>query len=461
MRLLALVGVVVTGCSAGTPEIGCLYDCVPASDLAEGDADEGRDFVLNQGYSTCGVPTWLYELSADLLGEPELIEGRTGTNAVLDFRYTASMSPRGVEVVNTNCLSCHADLRNGELVLGAPNVTKISSSTDRSTLALLRLVAESDEELTELEVSMEIAAVTDRFVSDTVGLNVGASTLMAIAAHRDPDTLAWTDEAHMDEPGTPPLLDPPAWWTMRKKNAMFANTAGRGDWSMMAVNAGVACAESVEASEAIYDASADVRAFVQSIEPPAWPWTVDEKLARKGERVFEDTCAECHGLYAEDEADEVYPNLVVPIEVVGTDPYEAEAAGVWQDAWDGFFALNVWGEGVDWQPQAGYIAPPLDGIWASAPYFHNGSVPTLAGVIDSAARPTMWRRTSLDSDDYEQDEVGWRYEVLDGTIDDVASDEQVYVHDTSQERQHATGHTFGDALDDDERTALLEYLKTL
>ncbi|MCB9689567.1 MAG: hypothetical protein H6738_20700 [Alphaproteobacteria bacterium] len=177
--------------------------------------------------------------------------------------------------------------------------------------------------------------------------------------------------------------------------------------------------------------------------------------------MFEDTCAECHGLYAEDEADEVYPNLVVPIAVVGTDPYEAEAAGVWQDAWDGFFALNVWGEGVDWQPQAGYIAPPLDGIWASAPYFHNGSVPTLAGVIDSAARPTMWRRTSLDSDDYEQDEVGWRYEVLDGTIDDVASDEQVYVHDTSQERQHATGHTFGDALDDDERTALLEYLKTL
>jgi len=38
----------------------------------------------------------------------------------------------------------------------------------------------------------------------------------------------------------------------------------------------------------------------------------------------------------------------------------------------------------------GYVAPPLDGVWASAPYFHNGSVPTtskgttLFGYLPSA-----------------------------------------------------------------------------
>ena len=35
----------------------------------------------------------------------------------------------------------------------------------------------------------------------------------------------------------------------------------------------------------------------------------------------------------------------------------------------------------------GYVAPPLDGIWASAPYFHNGSVPTVYHVLFPDERP--------------------------------------------------------------------------
>jgi hypothetical protein len=42
----------------------------------------------------------------------------------------------------------------------------------------------------------------------------------------------------------------------------------------------------------------------------------------------------------------------------------------------------------------GYEAPPLYGIWASAPYFHNGSVPTVRGVLDPTQRPAVWRRPS-------------------------------------------------------------------
>jgi hypothetical protein len=39
----------------------------------------------------------------------------------------------------------------------------------------------------------------------------------------------------------------------------------------------------------------------------------------------------------------------------------------------------------------GYVAPPLDGVWATAPYLHNGSVPTLAALLDTRNRPTYWR----------------------------------------------------------------------
>lgn len=457
-----LVALFALGCGGGPPEITCLYDCVAEPALAEGDPEVGEGYILDQGFATCGVPTRLFDLSAELLGDRTLLDDRTGTNERLDFRYTASTSPRGEEVVNVNCLNCHGDLRNGELVIGAPNVTKVSGDTDEITLSLLKLAAETDAERAELDVLIDIAAVTDRYASPVVGVSVGASSLMAIAAHRDPETMAWSDEPHMAEPPEdPPLIDPPPWWNMRKKHAMFANTAGRGDWAIMAMNAGIACAETAELAERVEEMAPHVRAWIQSLEAPEYPFAVDEDLARDGERVFEDTCARCHGLYADDPDEEVYPNVVVPIDVVGTDPAEASVAEVWQGAWDGFFGRNLWGGAVDWAPQEGYVAPPLDGLWASAPYFHNGAVPTVAGVIDSARRPTMWRRTSLDSTDLDPDEIGWRYEVVGGTLEEVDELERVYVYDTSQDRQLATGHTFGDALDDDEREALLEYLKTL
>ena len=61
-------------------------------------------------------------------------------------------------------------------------------------------------------------------------------------------------------------------------------------------------------------------------------------------------------------------------------------------------------------PTPGYTAPPLDGIWATAPYFHNGSVPSIALVLDSAARPGTWRRLDYDSTNFDQDALGWPWQ---------------------------------------------------
>ena len=35
-------------------------------------------------------------------------------------------------------------------------------------------------------------------------------------------------------------------------------------------------------------------------------------------------------------------------------------------------------------------APPLSGVWASAPYFVNGSVPTIRHLLEPATRPTRF-----------------------------------------------------------------------
>jgi hypothetical protein len=55
----------------------------------------------------------------------------------------------------------------------------------------------------------------------------------------------------------------------------------------------------------------------------------------------------------------------------------------------------------------GYQTPPLDGVWATAPYFHNGSVPTIAGVLESKSRPSIYTRSfSTEKDAYDQQRVG-------------------------------------------------------
>ena len=112
-------------------------------------------------------------------------------------------------------------------------------------------------------------------------------------------------------------------------------------------------------------------------------------------------------------------------------------------------------------PGPGYVAPPLDGIWATAPFLHNGSVPSIALVLDSGKRPAYWMHEvsdASDPDSYDQDQLGWAYsELAEGKsgVDDVR------VYDTGLPGYSNGGHPFGDHLTDPQRRAVIEYLKTL
>jgi hypothetical protein len=180
---------------------------------------------------------------------------------------------------------------------------------------------------------------------------------------------------------------------------------------------------------------------------------VDGDLAAKGKTVFDSNCARCHGTYGEGG---VYPNELVPLDDVGTDPTLASGTTRFADRFVAWFAASFWGGMSRLEPSLGYIAPPLDGIWASAPYFHNGSVPTLEGVLDSSMRPAAWTRT-FDSSAYDQAAVGWQFTVMPSHAE--AANPRVY--DTSEVGYGNGGHGFGDMLLPGDRTAVLEYLKTL
>jgi len=104
-------------------------------------------------------------------------------------------------------------------------------------------------------------------------------------------------------------------------------------------------------------------------------------------------------------------------------------------------------------PFNGYIAPPLDGIWITAPYLHNGSVPSLEGVLNSSIRPKYWSR-DFNKPQYDYENPGWKF-----IVNVEANDKSVY--NTTLPGYGNQGHYFGDKLTKAERKAVIEYLKTL
>ena len=180
--------------------------------------------------------------------------------------------------------------------------------------------------------------------------------------------------------------------------------------------------------------------------------------------VFAASCAGCHGTYAANDADDTYPNLLFPLDIIGTDAVVAEGGTKYAPQLVEWYNESYYGSITQMEPNnpfPGYMAPPLDGVWASGPYLHNGSVPTIAAVLDSSKRPKFWRRVDHDSAHFDEAALGWPFIELQYGHADAAADEKKFIYDTTQFAHSNPGHTFGDQLTPDERKAVLEYLKTL
>ncbi len=98
-----------------------------------------------------------------------------------------------------------------------------------------------------------------------------------------------------------------------------------------------------------------------------------------------------------------------------------------------------------------FAARPLHGIWAAAPYLHNGSVPTLRDLLTPPDQRI--KRFPLGHREYDPVKVGYRT--------DLPEDEWRYAVDTEHDSGSSNaGHLFGTNLPEAEKVALLEYLKT-
>jgi hypothetical protein len=255
------------------------------------------------------------------------------------------------------------------------------------------------------------------------------------------------------------------------------------------------------------------------LKSPTWPTElppIDKSLADQGEALYKEHCQKCHlppvndpefwksdrWSLPDNRKDERYPGErylrveVVPFAHIGTD--QAQAQDMFNRKvtvprelnvpYDSFGmalgavtekTIKLWydsqmppvppekreelnghrGNGI--QAPLGYKARPLNGIWATPPYLHNGSVPNLYALLSPVEeRPAMFY---LGHREYDPVNVGYRYDKLEGGFE----------LDTKIRGNHNTGHEFngdgkneqegviGRLLTPRERRALVEFLKTM
>ncbi|MFT4975034.1 MAG: hypothetical protein ACI8S6_000921 [Myxococcota bacterium] len=261
-------------------------------------------------------------------------------------------------------------------------------------------------------------------------------------------------------------------------------------------------ATSVEAHNLV-----DMEENLWKLQSPVWPGdllpAIDQPLATRSAALYAKECAGCHALIDRDDAQRRVKAQIIGLDEIGTAPLTAlnltdsivptgilegsltpDGTGVYgrEVPAGGLIevivintlkqnkaaALRTLANAKRWQleqqPKQGsytpdteddpfgswraYKARPLNGAWASSPYLHNGSVPTLYDLLlPEAERPA---RFAVGRWSYDPVKVGY---ITDG--------ETPGLLDTTTPGNRNTGHEYGTALSDDDRWALVEYLKTL
>jgi hypothetical protein len=184
------------------------------------------------------------------------------------------------------------------------------------------------------------------------------------------------------------------------------------------------------------------------------PWSTPDLYSAR--------CASCHGVYGEGRPRPLvsFPNRHLAQAEIGTD------SARWSIVDAELLArlrANAYGQHMDSERTGGYVAPILSGLWATAPYLHNGSVPTLWQLMTPAERPWLFY-VGGHALDYTQVGIAGElygdgvYRYPEGYVPWSTPD----LYDTRQPGLSNRGHEREFAgLSDPGKRALIEYLKTL
>ncbi|MDP9229244.1 MAG: hypothetical protein M3O67_01070, partial [Bacteroidota bacterium] len=284
----------------------------PSKQRMNGNAQAGFEYLINGDYVKGGIP---YKLFLARFGKNDLnFLNRHSVNKVLSYDFTAIQAGNGEILVAPNCLQCHAQVFDGKLVLGLGNSSMdfsddAASNVKQVNKALLFLKTFQPKKYEASKNFFEITKTISPYLQTGVqGVNSADRLAAVLAAHRDPVTFKWNDIPQLDIPEEIIPTDTPPWWLLKKKNAMFYNGFGRGDFGRFLMASNLLTVKDTSESQQVDRHMPDLLAYIYSIEPPKYPKPIDASLATEGKIVFENNCSRCHGSYGENKT---YPNLLI------------------------------------------------------------------------------------------------------------------------------------------------------
>jgi hypothetical protein len=249
--------------------------------------------------------------------------------------------------------------------------------------------------------------------------------------------------------------DFPSLWNQRPREGLHLHWDGDND-SVDERNLSAALGAGVTPVTVDHASIKRVRDWIWTLPPPRYPYPIDTARAAQGATLYRQYCVNCHadhrfrdGVRAP-EATRV--GLVEDIDRIGTDRHRL-------DSYTDVFAANQYAlypesnyRFTHFRKTHGYANHPLDGIWARAPYLHNGSVPTLLDLLNPPAeRPKVFYRGY---DVFDRQRVGFVSSVPE------EKGRLFFQYDVSVSGNSNAGHEYGTSLPAADKLAIVEYLKS-
>ncbi|MFA5921021.1 MAG: c-type cytochrome [Methylococcaceae bacterium] len=433
------------------------------------------------GEQSQGIPYWIWRVMPKMF--PEYLP-RVGGYAAFGLPWeNGSETPVGFSIktvgvprVAFNCAFCHTAQYRTE-PNGRPKIVPAGPGHTVDPQGYSRFITQvaGDPKFNADAMMAEIAKIYELSWLDKIVYRYALIPGTKKALIKNGQQFGWTYEKPVWGPGRIDPFNPikfgilqmgiddtignsdmPPLWNMsaRKKHAMHWDGLNT-DFHECAVAGAIGDGMTYETyASSAGDNLSGMEAWLMQVPAPkspfgadqAAPYQVNEALAATGKEVFDVNCATCHA------ANGQRSGTVIPVTEVGTDQHRA-------DMWTAEAAkkYNAYQKEHDWgfshfQNVEGYVAVLLDGIWLRGPYLHNGSVPSLRDLLKRPEeRPSVFYRG---------------YDVLNpvdvGFVSQGEAVEKVgFRYDIKVPGNSNAGHLYGTDLADEQKQALIEYLKTL
>ncbi len=477
------------------------------------DPEEHFKYGSTGGERESGIPYWIWKVLPKMF--PEYLPGKTYTPGreyvSLGFLYepgkdlpigVSRRNTQGLDRVFLNCAICHTgSVRETPQSRSAIYAGMPSNTVDLERFERFIFACATDQRFNAPLIMAEIEAIggkydfINRFLMRYYAIPFMRERLLMLKGHFrfgdwEPDagpgrtdtfnpakTLLEFPLEKLETRELVGLCDLPSIWLqgLRKQKNIHAHWDGNN--SMMEErNKSAAFGTGTFPPSIDLKQLARVEQWLLTKEPPKYPFPIDIQLSSQGEKLYAQYCASCHGRSGRD-FDGEYVGDVVQIDKIGTDRHRL-------DSYTEKLAVaqNTLYSGYPWRfshfrKTFGYANLPLDGIWLRAPYLHNGSVPTLRDLLNSAAeRPPVFYRGY---DVFDQAKLGFvsdvsRFDDESRSKDEPANPRQYFRFDTQVKPGGATprdrnegnsnagheGPEYGTMLSSQEKDAIVEYLKT-